>query len=488
MWTDFFQPEDFVAIVPHLELTIFACGILLLDFLLDARYKFVSAITALLGVAFSGFQIWRLHDRTMLAFRGTGDGGLIVVDSFFIYFSFIFLLATALVILMSIRYLEIEKENEGEYYSLILFATVGMMLLAGGIDLITLFIGLELMAISFYLLTGFLRRDRRSNEAAIKYFLLGVFSSGILAYGFSLLYGISGSTNIYRIAEAVRQRGLDDPIVFLATITVAAALFFKVAAVPFHQWAPDVYEGAPTPITAYISVASKAASFALLLRLFLIPLGPVRANWEDILAVVAVATMVIGNLAALNQDNIKRLLAYSSIGHVGYMLLGLVAGNETGRTGIAVYIFVYAMMTLGAFAVVTGMRRSNLIGDRIEDMRGLFFKNPVPATLMIIFLLSLTGIPPTGGFVAKYFIFLALIQTGHYYLAIIAALYVAVALYYYFRIVVAMFMDQPREPGKMVLAPGLVAALAITVVLTLAPGIYPEPLIRFAQFSMIPFR
>ncbi|MGH9862136.1 MAG: NADH-quinone oxidoreductase subunit N, partial [Candidatus Acidiferrales bacterium] len=387
MWSEFFQPEDFRAIVPQLELTLFACGILLMDFLLERRHKYMNAITALLGVGFSGFEVVRLmgRDETIEAFNG-----MFVADSFFLYFSLVFLLATAVVILMSVAYLELEDENEGEYYALILFAAVGMMFLAGGFDLITLFVGLELMAISFYLLTGFLRRDRRSSEAALKYFLLGVFSTGVLAYGFSLLYGVSGSTNLERIGEAVRLRGLEDPVVFLALVAVAAGLFFKVAAVPFHQWAPDAYQGAPTPITAYISVGSKAASFALLLRLFLVPLVSLREHWEVLLTGVALATMTLGNLAAINQSNVKRLLAYSSIGHVGYILLGLVAGNDTGRIGIAVYIFAYAAMTLGAFAVVTGLRGPGRVGDTLDDMRGLFFKNPAPAVLMLVFLLSLT--------------------------------------------------------------------------------------------------
>jgi len=476
---------EFYAIVPHLELTIFACFILLVDFLVERPYKYFNAVTALIGLGFSAFALGRfwLRGNELLAFNG-----LIVVDSFFTFFGLLFLLATALVILMSIKYLDLEGEHEGEYYALILFAAVGMLFMAGGTDLITLFIGLELMALCFYLLAGFLRRDRRSNEAALKYLLLGMFSSGILAYGFSLLYGVSGSTNIQVISQKVAERGPGDPIVFLAMVAVAAGMFFKIAAVPFHMWAPDVYEGAPTPITAYISVASKAASFAMLLRLFLVPLGPLRPNWETLLAVVALATMTIGNLAALNQDNIKRLLAYSSIGHVGYILLGLVAGNQTGRIGIVVYLFVYTAMTLGAFAVVTGMRRADAIGDRLEDMRGLMSKNPGAALLMLIFLLSLTGIPPTAGFIAKYYIFLALIQAGRYELAVFAALYVVVALYYYFRIVVMMFMEDVREPGRMTLAPGLVATLAIALVLTLAPGIYPEPLINLARLAITPFR
>src|SRR3989338_5520856 len=358
MWDWFVQglhSIEFYAIMPHLQLTLFACFILLADFLVERPYKYFNAICALLGIGFSAFALGRFWVRgdEKLAFNG-----LIVIDSFFTFFGLLFLLATALVILMSIKYLDLEGEHEGEYYALILFAAVGMLFMAGGTDLVTLFIGLELMALCFYLLAGFLRRDRRSNEAALKSLLLGMFSSGILAYGFSLLYGVSGSTNIQVIAQKVAERGPGDPIVFLAMVAVAAGMFFKVAAVPFHMWAPDVYEGAPTPITAYISVASKAASFAMLLRLFLVPLGPLRPNWETLLAVIALATMTIGNLAALNQDNIKRLLAYSSIGHVGYILLGLVAGNQTGRTGIIVYLFVYTVMTIGAFAVVTGMRRA----------------------------------------------------------------------------------------------------------------------------------
>lgn len=480
MWTEFFQPGDFRAIVPQLELTVFACGILLLDFLLERRYKWLNAVVALAGTVFSGIGLWMIRNRTETVF-----GGLMQVDPFYVTFSFLFLAATALVILMSVRYLEVEEAHEAEYYALMLFATVGMMFIAGGTDLITLFIGLELMALSFYVLAGYLRDDRRSNEAAVKYFLLGAFSSGILVYGFSLLYGISGSTQINVIKGAVAERGLTDPIVFLATIAIAAGMFFKVAAVPFHQWAPDVYEGAPTTITAYVSVASKAAAFAMLVRLFLVPIGPVRSNWEGILIVVAVLTMTVGNLAAITQENVKRLLAYSSIGHVGYILLGLVAGNDTGLMAVVVYLIVYAFMTLGAFAVVVGMRRKNLVGDQISDMAGLYFKNPGPALLMIIFLLALAGIPPTAGFWGKYLVFAALIESKRYVLAVIAVLYVAVALYYYFRIVVSLFMAEPREPGKMTLAPGLVAALAVSCAVTLGLGLFPDWLFRLGQSAIL---
>jgi NADH-quinone oxidoreductase subunit N len=251
------------------------------------------------------------------------------------------------------------------------------------------------------------------------------------------------------------------------------------------MWAPDAYEGAPTTITAYLSVASKAASFAFLLRIFLGPLASSRDAWEPLLAGVAVLTMTVGNLAAISQSNIKRLLAYSSISHAGYMLLGLIAGNDTGIQGIAVYILVYTFMNLGAFLVVVAMRRKNIIGEDLDDMAGLMYKNPGYAVLMLIFLLSLAGIPPTAGFLGKYYIFLALIQTHHYILAVIATLYVAVAIYYYFRVVRIMFVGELTEKAPLATSFGLRLALGITGVLTLAMGIYPEPFLRLAQNSLL---
>src|SRR2546422_360496 len=270
MQSHLFNPVDFRLILPEVQLSLFGLGILLTDFLLEPRYKYWNAVMAMLGVGFSGYTLWQL--RRPIADQGDiyGFSGSLLVDPFFLFFGFLFLAATALVILLSVRYMEIEAEHHGEYYSLMLFATVGMMFMTAGIDLIVQFIGLETMAISFYILAGFLRDDRRSNEGALKYLLLGAFSSGILAYGFSIMYGMTGSTNLRVItAEFIRRAGSGvDLLVVLSVTTVAAGLFFKIAAVPFHQWAPDVYEGAPTTITAYISVASKTASFALLLRLF----------------------------------------------------------------------------------------------------------------------------------------------------------------------------------------------------------------------------
>jgi NADH-quinone oxidoreductase subunit N len=488
MGLEFFKPEDFRLILPQVQLALFGLGILLTDFLLEARYKYWNAVMAMLGVGFSGYSLWQL--RGLISKQGdqVGFSGTVLVDPFFLFFGFLFLAATALVILLSVRYLEIEAEHHGEYYALMLFATIGMMFMVSGIDIIVQFIALETMAISFYVLAGFLRHDRRSNEGALKYVLLGAFSSGILAYGFSIMYGLAGSTNLVDIATTFARRSSSDILVLLSLVTVSAGLFFKVAAVPFHQWAPDVYEGAPTTITAYVSVASKTASFALLLRLFLTAFWPARANWEMLLAGVAVASLTLGNLAAITQTNVKRLLAYSSISHVGYILLGLVAGNETGLQGMAFYLFVYAFMNTGAFAIVIVLRRQGLIGDELEDLNGLIQRSPTAAVLLLIFLLSLAGIPPTAGFVGKYYIFLALIETRHYWLAVFAVLYIVPAVYYYFRLIVHAFMRESTDPVQPTVSPGQAVALTVTGFVALAAGIYPEPFVRLANYSLfLPF-
>ena len=400
-----------------------------------------------------------------------------------LFFNWIFLAASLIVALISYKYLEIEGEHHGEYYGLILLAKCGMFFLAAGTDLVTLFIGLELMALCFYVMVGFLRSDKRSNEAAMKYLLLGAFSSGFLVYGFSVLYGISGSTRLSDIAAALAARQPSDPLVILALVTTSVGLLFKISAVPFHMWAPDAYEGAPTTVTAYLAAGSTAASFAFLLRMFMGPLASARDVWEPLLAVVAVLSMTVGNLAAITQTNVKRLLAYSSISHAGYMLLGLVAGNDTGIQGVLVYVLVYTFMNLGAFLVIVALRRKGLPGEDIDDFAGLVHKSPGYAFLMLIFLLSLAGIPPTAGFIGKYFIFLSLIQTGHYYLAVIATLYVAVAIYYYFRIVRSMFVGLLAERTPVATSFGLKLALAITGIMTLAIGIYPQPFLSLAQIA-----
>ncbi len=485
-----FTPTDFFVLKPAILLCLFGCGILITDFFIEARQKSFNAITALIGLGFTAYAVWQ--QQTYLKANGlselVGLSGAVTIDGFGIFFNWIFIIATALAVIISSRYLEIEQEHRGEYYALILFAQTGMVFLATATELVTLFIAVETMALSFYVMVGFLRGDKRSNEAAIKYLLLGAFSSGLLAYGFSIFYGISGSTRLSEVASAVATRAANDPwdpVVFLALVTTAVGLFFKISAVPFHMWAPDAYEGAPTTITAYLSVASKAASFAFLLRIFQVPLESVRTTWEPLVGAVALLTMTVGNLAAITQTNIKRLLAYSSISHAGYMLLGLVSGNQTGMKGIAVYILVYAFMNFGAFTLVVAMRSKDIIGDDIDDMSGLMSKRPTYAVLMLIFLLSLAGIPPTAGFLGKYYIFLSLIQTRHYYLAVFAVLYVAVAAYYYFRIVKTMFVSEPQEKLDISDSPGIRVALAVSAVFTLLIGIYPEPFLQMAQKSLL---
>jgi len=488
---------DGATILPEIELVLFGLGILVIDFWIDEKEKYLNAGMALAGTLFSAFTLWRL--RGVAAARGefAGFHQSVIVDPFFLFFATLFLAATALVILLSVKYLEIEREQEGEYYALLLFSCVGMMLMASGTDLIVLFLGLETMALSFYVLTGFLRREKRSNEAALKYVLLGAFSSGILAYGFSLLYGLSAfsqsrmrpSTNIGQIGAALYDRlrlsvgsGSPDWLAILAFVTILAGLFFKIGAVPFHQWAPDVYEGAPTPISAYVSVASKTASFALLLRLIFV-FGSTHVAWMYLIAGVAVASLTWGNLAALTQTNVKRLLAYSSISHVGYILLGLVAGNRTALTGIAYYLLSYVFMTAGAFAVIIVLRQKGIIGEELDDLNGLYQRSPAAALLLLIFMLSLAGIPPTAGFMGKYFIFLSLIESHHPVLAVFAVLYIVPALYYYFRIVVHAWLKQPGEAPRPIMTSAQAVALGVAVFVTLAAGLYPEPFTRLAQYA-----
>jgi len=488
---------DGLTVLPQLELLLFAMGILIFDFLLEKKEKSLNAWLAFFGVVAAAFGVYfqarnfnAQHEGSLGPPGLTGFQYTITVDGFAIVFSALFLAATALVILLSVRYLNIEREQEGEYYALILLACIGMMFMASGSDLIVLFLGLETMTLSLYVLAGFLRREKRSNEAALKYMLLGGFSTGILLYGFSILYGLTRSTNISEIGNLLDKRlqfftgqGMIDWLVILAFVTIAAGLFFKVAAVPFHQWAPDVYEGAPTPIAAYVSVASKMASFALLIRLFIWVFGGTQPMWQFLIAGVAVASLTWGNIAALTQTNLKRLLAYSSISHVGYILLGLVSGNETGVVGMLYYLIAYAFMTIGAFAVVIVLRQRGLIGENLDDLDGLYQRSPAAALMLLIFMLSLAGIPPTAGFMGKYFIFLSLIETHHPVLAIFAALYIVPALYYYFRVVVHAWMRKPGDAPAPQLSSAQAVALGVALFVTLAAGLYPEPFTRLAHYA-----
>jgi NADH-quinone oxidoreductase subunit N len=365
-----------------------------------------------------------------------------------------------------------------------LFATSGMMLMASAADLITLYLGLELMALSIYILAGFMRHDNRSNEAAIKYLLLGAFSSGIMLYGMSLLYGLAGTTNLTGILAFLRGADLNNPVIFLAMIMLVVSFGFKVAAVPFHMWVPDVYEGAPTPITAFMSAGPKVAGFAVLLRLFLYSLEPLHAHSTAILAGLALLTMAVGNIMALSQTNIKRMLAYSSIAHAGYALVGLAAGGPEGAASVMLYVCIYALMNMGAFGVVIMLRKAGERGEEITDFAGLGKTNKTAAFLMLIFMFSLTGIPPTAGFIGKFYIFKSAVQAGLVWLAVAGVLFSSISAYFYLRVIMVMYMNEPKGKIELTTSPALALALAISVTAVIYIGILPAGLLDYARASI----
>ena len=472
--------SDFYYILPELVLTTGALILLIADVMLPRRSGGpLSWVTlAVLGATFVSMFV----PEPLFNVQREIAHGLIAVDRFAFFFKLLFLIAAAITVLMSTRYLEVEGVSPGEYYFLILCATLGMMVMAAGIDLVTIFIGLETMAVSFYILAGFIKPNQRSNEAAVKYFLLGAFSLGVLLYGMSLMYGLSGTTNLRTMATLFSGQERD-PRLVLAVILVVAGVGFKIAAVPFHMWAPDVYEGAPTPVTAFLSVGSKAASFAMLLRIFMEGLPSMSGAWRLLFYVVSILTMTVGNVAAVTQSNVKRMLAYSSIAHAGYVLIGIVAGTTRGVTAMLVYLLIYSFMQLGAFAVVVLLRRHDIVGDELKDFSGLAFRSPFAAFAMLLFMLSLGGIPPTAGFMGKFWLFGAAIDAHYYWLAVIGVLNSAISLYYYVRIVVFMYVKKERLGSEPVSSPALTAALAIAVVATLVLGVYPRLLFEAAEAS-----
>ncbi len=444
---------DFYYILPELVITAGALLVLVADVLLPKNSRAaLSWVTLLvLGATLASLTPFG-STRVEVAH------GLMAVDQFALFFKVVFLVAAMITVLMSTRYLEVEGASPGEYYFLILCATLGMMVMAGGIDLITIFIGLETMAVSFYILAGFIKPNQRSNEAAVKYFLLGAFSLGVLLYGMSLMYGLSGTTNLRVMALAfVGQER--DPRLVLAVILVVAGIGFKIAAVPFHMWAPDVYEGAPTPITAFL------------------------ADWRLLFWVLSAITMTVGNVAAVTQSNVKRMLAYSSIAHAGYLMIGIVAYTARGITAMMIYLAVYTFMQLGAFAVVVLLRRRDVIGDELKDFSGLHFRNPWAAFAMLFFMLSLGGIPPTAGFMGKFWLFSAAIDAHYYWLAVIGVLNSAISLYYYLRIVVFMYLKKETMGSQPSTTPALSVALGVAVLGTLVLGVYPRLLFELAELS-----
>ena len=473
-----FTVADFYYILPEIILTAGALLVLIVDVLLLKR----DSDTVVFGVTIATLVATAVAVLSFAGVNITVSAGLLAIDGFATFFKVLFLLAAVMTVLMSAQYLRVEGVRAGEYYFLILCATLGMMFMASGVDLITLFIGLETMAVAFYILAGFLKPSQRSNEAAVKYFLLGAFSLGVLLYGMSLLYGVTGTTSLSGIADALAgsERTL---VLSLALILIITGMGFKIAAVPFHMWAPDVYEGAPTPVTAYLSVGSKAASFAMLLRIFIVGLPGLVADWQTLFWILAAVTMTVGNIAAITQTNTKRMLAYSSIAHAGYILIGVAVGTERGIAATMVYLWVYLFMQLGAFAIVSMLRRQDIVGDELKDLSGLYVRKPVAAIAMLIFMLSLGGIPPTAGFMGKVWVFGAAIEAGFVWLAVIGVVNSAISLYYYYRVIVFMWLKEETLGSDIEIGPAVATALGIAVVGSVLFGIYPEILFDQAQIA-----
>ena len=477
---------DLRPLLPMLVLAATAVVVILLDLLPPRERKdhlgFVSALGVVLALVMTYWMTFSIGGGELRGFRG-----MVVLDPFALFFNVVIGYATGLVILLSMDYIRREGQEAGEFYILILLSSLGMMLMASAGDLIIVFLGLETMSIALYVLTGFFRHRLEAGEASLKYFLMGAFASGFFLYGIALIFGATGSTNLDRIANAVAAGAGRDPMLAIGFGLLLVGFGFKISAVPFHMWAPDAYEGAPTSITAFIATGSKAAAFASLLRVLLTSLRGAPLDWPMLMWGMAAITMTVGNVVALAQQNIKRMLAYSSIAHVGYMLVGVVAGGSLGNGSVLFYLLVYTFTTAGAFGAVLLLERNGREAVQLADYGGLATRHPVLAVALSVFLLSLIGIPPTAGFVGKFYLFGAAVKSGYVWLAVIGVLNSAVAAYYYLRLIVFMYMREP-EGAPTVLAPSFSGALALVVAIwgVVQLGVAPGPLFDLAQAAVIP--
>lgn len=466
---------DVTLLAPELILAVFAALVILVE-LLPLGAKRASLYLALLGIAASAAMSVSLVGRNETSFFGT-----LVVDDFAVFFKLAFLLAAALVVLSAEDFLRRQPGVEGEFYGLMLFTTAGMMLMAGTRELISIYVALELASISLYLLAGLAKKDRKSSEAAIKYMLLGALSSAVLLYGMALLYGLSGTTELAGIAAALGQSR--SPALLLAMALVLAGFGFKVAAVPFQMWAPDVYEGAPTPVTAFLSVASKAAGFAVLVRVFTVAIPELQPDWVALFAVLSALTMTIGNVAAIPQQNIKRMLAYSSIGHAGYLLMGVAAATSLGVSSLLFYLLVYMVTNVAAFTVVIVASRA-APDDQISGYAGLHRRSPLLSFAMAASLLSLAGLPPMAGFFAKLYLFAAVFQAGLAWLVVVGLLNSAISLYYYAQVVRQMYLVAPTDERPVRFPAPAFLSLAVALVGVFALGVVSDPFLAFAQTAV----
>jgi NADH-quinone oxidoreductase subunit N len=436
-------------------------------------------------MALVGLGVALVATAVLIGQQGSAFHGTLVLDGYALFFDILFLAVGMLVVLMSMSYVEETGIGAGEYYALVLFALAGMIVMASSMDLILIFLGLEVMSISVYVLAGAWRTQVQSNEAAMKYFLLGAFATGFLLYGIALIYGATGATRIDLVADKIGA-AVDHRLLLAGVAMLLIAFGFKIAAVPFHMWTPDVYEGSPTSVTALMAVAVKSAGFAAFTRVFLRGFGALHADWSMLLWVLAAATMTVGNVLALAQHNIKRMLAYSSIAHAGYILVALTAGGAAGGAAALFYLLAYAGMNLGAFGVVLALGRHGEPHEQIDDYAGLGFRSPLLGAAMAVFMLSLTGIPPLAGFAGKVYVFTAAVHEGYIALAVIGVLNSVVSAGYYIRILVLMFMT----PGTVEVVragrrPYLYTSIVFSAVMTILIGVFPALWLELARLSFI---
>lgn len=470
------QSVDYIRILPELVLSAFGIVVMLLDPVVDEKTsQKLLGLIALVGALFGIAATWYMSQSP-----GLGFSNMIRVDAFSVFFHFLVIAIAAVVILTSYEYMAMQRIRAGEYYALILFGVVGMALMSSAVELVLIFIALEISSISTYILAGFRRHDASSAESSLKYFLLGSFATAFFLYGVTLIFGATGSTNIDDISRTLLA-GPVELLVYVAMALMLVGLGFKVAAAPFHIWTPDVYEGAPAPIVGFMSTAPKAAAFAVLLRIVFVINAP-GCYW--LIWVAAALSMTLGNVGALVQNNVKRLLAYSSIAHAGYLLVAFAAAPDLGTSAAMFYTAAYAAMNVGAFAVVSHFANAGERYVTLEDYEGLGRTSPLLAATLTIFLLSLIGIPMTGGFFAKFYVFSAALKANLIWLTLIGVCNSAVGAYYYLRVVVVMYMrESRREVPVTPVSFGLGLALVISVVTTLYLGVLPNRILQYAQHS-----
>lgn len=469
---------DLIPALPELFVAVSAIVLLMLGVFTKTDSTRSTTVLALLVLAGAAALSWGLGSQRVTTF-----GGMFVMDGFGSTVKVMILLASALTAAMSINFLEREKLGRFEYPVLVLFATLGMMMMVSANDFLALYVGLELQSLSLYVLAAYQRDNAKATEAGLKYFVLGSLASGMLLYGVSLVYGFAGTTSFDALARlfggehAVRANvGVIAGLVF-----IMAGLAFKISAVPFHMWTPDVYEGAPTPVTAFFAVAPKIAALALFTRVMMGPFGDLADQWRQVVTFIAIGSMFVGSFAAIGQNNIKRLLAYSSIGHVGFILVGLAAGTQAGVQGILVYLAIYLFMNVGTFAVVLSMRQKGRLVEGIDDLAGLSKTNPVMALVMAALMFSMAGIPPLAGFWGKFYVFLAAVDAGLYVLAVIGVLTSVVSAFYYLRIIKVMYFDEPTESFDRPLGRAVQFVMVLSMAVVLLFSFIPGPLLNSAK-------